>query len=503
MTQPYWAASTAASHTTRITSNFLTTECFFSPTGRLNTKIERFLSNSRNQPATSERWSYLFDSAGRLLSVNRYGVRFERYWYDNSGRRSRQERLPSLHTNLTDGRLFYDTRGRLEQAGDVHFAYDATGALTLRANRFGVTRFTYGGDTMPDTVMFPSGETLRYIYAQSTPFVPVVRLCNNALRTELFWHDPFRLAAWLDYEVELAYAFTYDASGRLDRVRLTPMPRGFAENRCAAWGSPLLLSRETNRRQEVKRARLARLFAPRQSSLELLCGCDQVGTPKILIDAEGIPIKKIGYDSFGVIRFDTLPELFLPVGFAGGLRDPQTDLVRFGWRDYDPSVGRFTAPDPLGDTGGDHDLYEYCVDDPVTMNDPTGLMGERPEELPHNQKELLSLLGEWGEFSFKAAKQILPPFKVLTRIGGADPFDNINFAATLADSAEYAFTGNTERRASKGLKKAYEKIGEGLEEGAPKIVDGLLEGLPKIFHGICSLPDGIRKTLDRKRETNR
>ena len=63
----------------------------------------------------------------------------------------------------------------------------------------------------------------------------------------------------------------------------------------------------------------------------------------------------------------------MPVGFAGGLTDPDTGFVRFGWRDYDPAVGRFTAPDPLGDTGGDHDLYEYCVDDPVSRVDPAGL----------------------------------------------------------------------------------------------------------------------------------
>ena len=54
--------------------------------------------------------------------------------------------------------------------------------------------------------------------------------------------------------------------------------------------------------------------------------------------------------------------------------DPDTGFVRFGWRDYDPAVGRFTAPDPLGDTGGDHDVYEYCVDDPVSCVDPAGLL---------------------------------------------------------------------------------------------------------------------------------
>jgi len=55
------------------------------------------------------------------------------------------------------------------------------------------------------------------------------------------------------------------------------------------------------------------------------------------------------------------------------MADPDTGLVRFGYRDYDPTVGRFTAPDPLGDTGGDHDLYDYCIDDPINLNDPSGL----------------------------------------------------------------------------------------------------------------------------------
>jgi uncharacterized protein RhaS with RHS repeats len=54
--------------------------------------------------------------------------------------------------------------------------------------------------------------------------------------------------------------------------------------------------------------------------------------------------------------------------------------VRFGFRDYDPLTGRFTAMDPLGYAAGDPDLYGYCLDDPVNFVDPAGLFrfGKRP-----------------------------------------------------------------------------------------------------------------------------
>ncbi|MGE4292541.1 MAG: RHS repeat-associated core domain-containing protein, partial [Desulfovibrio sp.] len=59
-------------------------------------------------------------------------------------------------------------------------------------------------------------------------------------------------------------------------------------------------------------------------------------------------------------------------------------LVRFGWRDYDPETGRFTAPDPIGAAGGDPDRYGYCLDDPINGLDPTGLFrfGERDLDNP-------------------------------------------------------------------------------------------------------------------------
>lgn len=55
------------------------------------------------------------------------------------------------------------------------------------------------------------------------------------------------------------------------------------------------------------------------------------------------------------------------------MHDQDTGLVRFGYRDYDPDVGRWTAKDPIGFAGGDMDLYGYCLNDPVNWVDPEGL----------------------------------------------------------------------------------------------------------------------------------
>ncbi|MBN1960884.1 MAG: hypothetical protein JW841_08050, partial [Deltaproteobacteria bacterium] len=62
-----------------------------------------------------------------------------------------------------------------------------------------------------------------------------------------------------------------------------------------------------------------------------------------------------------------------PFGFAGGLYDRDTGFVRFGARDYDPKVGRWTSKDPILFEGGDTNLYTYVRNDPVNFLDISGL----------------------------------------------------------------------------------------------------------------------------------
>jgi RHS repeat-associated protein len=63
------------------------------------------------------------------------------------------------------------------------------------------------------------------------------------------------------------------------------------------------------------------------------------------------------------------------VGYAGGLRDDITGLVRFGLRDYEPNSGRWTARDSAVFDSNQTNLYAYVASDPLSAVDPTGLAG--------------------------------------------------------------------------------------------------------------------------------
>jgi RHS repeat-associated protein len=107
---------------------------------------------------------------------------------------------------------------------------------------------------------------------------------------------------------------------------------------------------------------------------------DHLGSPRIVVDANtGAVMQRMDYDEFGNVTTDT-NHGFQPFGFAGGLYDPSTRLVRFGARDYDAETGRWIAKDPILFAGGDTNIYGYVLSDPLTSIDPFGLDFITPEE---------------------------------------------------------------------------------------------------------------------------
>jgi RHS repeat-associated protein len=100
---------------------------------------------------------------------------------------------------------------------------------------------------------------------------------------------------------------------------------------------------------------------------------DHLGSVRLVVDAStGAVAQRLDYDEYGRVLFDNNVG-FQPFGFAGGLVDQHTQLMRFGARDFDRDTGRWLAPDPAKFEGGGTNLYAFCVNNPINFVDPTGL----------------------------------------------------------------------------------------------------------------------------------
>lgn len=100
---------------------------------------------------------------------------------------------------------------------------------------------------------------------------------------------------------------------------------------------------------------------------------DHLSSPRLVVNvADGSVIQRMNFDAFGNVLLDTNPG-FQSFGFASGIYDLDTGLVRFGARDYDAEIGRWTTKYSIGFAGGDTNLFGYVLNDPVNFIDLYGL----------------------------------------------------------------------------------------------------------------------------------
>ena len=411
----------------------LSQECFLNSNGKLARKVERsggqtheyaYAYDARGRLASVTRngdlvEEYSYNQSGQRTWQRRAYAHSRangawRFSYDAQGRLIKCARAdlasgPSAAagTEVNPQYANFSPGSQLSEpsvpAPEVSFTYDSRGALAARRDSGGVTRFVYGQDTRLDKILLPSGVEISYAYSAANPLGPARRYKNGVLTAEFTWSSPLRLAACRDHEHLLEYTFAYADSGTLSKVRLAAFKPAQAKAApevdwvadSAKWtegltsgsGSPQPQASRPDidwvadsafwledHAERLSQNHLHDLLASHGGlPLNLFCDCDQTGTPRMFTDASGQVVKELLSDSFGQPLSDSFPALFMPIAFAGGLADPATGLIGFGYRDYDPALGRFTAPDPARDLRGDGDLYDYCMDDPVSNVDPLGL----------------------------------------------------------------------------------------------------------------------------------
>ncbi|MBT8489634.1 MAG: hypothetical protein KJN62_01160, partial [Deltaproteobacteria bacterium] len=266
---------------------------------------------------------YTYDSLGRLRTVTRDRNLIEEYRYDPNGTRTYE--MNDLRS-ITGRNFAYSDEDHLLTAGTAAYQYTVDGFLTTKTDGTDETRYDYSSRGELLSVTLPDDTTIDYIHDPLGR--RIAKKVNGTITEKYLWQGLTRLLAVYDGSDNLMMRFEY-ADSRMPYA----MTRG---------GSTYYLT------------------------------YDQVGSLRIVADSSGNVVKQIDYDSFGNIITDSNPAFEIPFGFAGGLFDKDTGLIRFGIRDYDPDIGRWTAKDPILFNGGDTDLYGYCVSDPVNLVDPWG-----------------------------------------------------------------------------------------------------------------------------------
>ena len=100
-------------------------------------------------------------------------------------------------------------------------------------------------------------------------------------------------------------------------------------------------------------------------------------TPRLLTSSTGAVVWSSHHEPFGKAHIQTDPDgdgthLAFPLRFPGQYEDAETGLHYNRHRYYDPQIGRYLSPDPLGQIDGPN-LYLYAGNDPVNLSDPYGL----------------------------------------------------------------------------------------------------------------------------------
>jgi RHS repeat-associated protein len=288
--------------------------------GRIKTKTE-------NIAGTTTSRDFVYDLAGRLTDVTVAGVLESHYDYDANGNRlARSGALGS--TSAT-----YDEQDRIKTYGSTTYAFSPNGSLTSKTVAAGSTTYVYDLRGNLRSVTLPSGSSVEYIIDGQSRRVGK-KVAGSIVQGFLYGKGLGPLAE-LDSSGATIATFVYAAKVNV----------------------PDYIAKGGKRYRVVT---------------------DQVGSVRLVVDAaNGTVVQRIDYDEFGIVTSDSNPG-FQPFGFAGGLYDRDTGLVRFGARDYDPTTGRWSAKDPLSLRVGTN-LYAYAGCDPVNLSDPKGLQVDAPD----------------------------------------------------------------------------------------------------------------------------
>lgn len=267
------------------------------------------------QEARSKTLDYEYDVVGRLQKVTTNDLVTSVYSYDANGNRIAHWTPTQIDSGV------YDAQDRMLSYAGAQYIYTRNGDLQAKIAGTDTTRYTYDAFGNLMQAYLPNGDRIDYVIDGQNR--RIARTLNGRITNKWLYAGQLTPVAELDSADNIVARFSGGYMNKNDTI------------------------------------------------YQIIT--DHLGSPRLVINvATGIVVQRIDYDEFGNIIFDSNPG-FQPFGYAGGLYDSETKLVRFGARDYDAETGRWTNRDPLLFGGGLSNLYEYCLNDPINCVDLTGL----------------------------------------------------------------------------------------------------------------------------------
>ena len=283
---------------------------------------------------TTSSYGYTYSAAGRLATVTRDSVLVATYTHDLNGNRTSYTGANKITINAA-----HDVQDRITARGATSYAYNTNGELISHTTAGKTTKYTHDGLGSLTSAALPGGSSITYLYDGRGRRVG--KKLNGSLVQGLLYRDQLSPVAELDSSGKVVSRFIYDTRDHVPAAMF-------------------------------KGGKTYRIIT------------DHRGSPRVVLDtATGSVAQRLDYDELGRVVKDTSPG-FQPFGFAGGILDQHTGLVRFGARDYDPRSGRWITRRPAGFGRWSTNLYEYARGDPINLIDPSGLQVTtlRPAGLP-------------------------------------------------------------------------------------------------------------------------
>jgi YD repeat-containing protein len=265
---------------------------------------------------TDSFYGYRYDDAGRLYAVTTNGDTTARYWYDANGNRTAFQGRTATDTATAD----YDEQDRLLRYRDTRYSYTAAGEQSLAVTGADTTRYTY--DALGNLLSVVAiGDMIGYLVDGRNRRVG--RTLNGRLVQGWLYQNGLNPVAELDSAGNVVARYVYGTRGHVpDYV--------------------------------VKGAATYRLIT------------DQLGSVRGVVNAtSGAVAEQIDYDVWGRVKRDTDPG-FVSLGYAGGLRDTATGLVRLAQGTTTPAWGGGRARIRSGLEAGTLDSTHMCSQIPRT-----------------------------------------------------------------------------------------------------------------------------------------